>query len=677
MTTQRLLLQAIDTGTAGFGLYADDPQPAMTALSDVRALAGRVLALATTQELAECLPADLLEPYNELLSMSVSDVANPSARLGFTSPPSAIATAVGLTAAVNILNQRSVREAGQAMRWLISARQQTAARVNPSMLAQWGIGTSAVFRSAQLAAVGPMLRPSEQLRHRVTSSRPDTLEAVSARTLDRSRSVPSVFWPAWSLRISPTQGSLTRLLRPALSCVLLIIGNRLEYADVSRRLSTVVKASRTSWFLQKLAADPAWPDILAALTRLADYLDECPAPIDYSRRRRLDYTGILPDAYWTEICRRTALLPGKGVRVRFARCLLYERLSGLPAEHAPSTFNITGPVFRAGLTDFATQLTPELVIELDRVADQFLQVNSIHEPLSWQPPNHLLEGLNFPGRDPETIDVNLLHGLIREPGMTLPRAAESLGTTSDTIRYLMECHPAIPVPMTIQRARAVGDVKRWARINLTANEVSRLLEEEGLSLQQIGARHGIGRRAIEALAREYSVITHRPRRPGPGPTPRVVISRDWLYDQHVNSQRTLTEIARETGMSQPNMVRWAARLNIPVRPGGGRSHTAALNIAKQAATCPSMLQKVLTGAGAWERLDRFVAIADQPSMTAGAAALGINRNALVLQINRIERELDGPVFFRGNHGRPMRLTDLGHQLLVAIAQAQPLRGLQS
>jgi hypothetical protein len=309
------------------------------------------------------------------------------------------------------------------------------------------------------------------------------------------------------------------------------------------------------------------------------------------------------------------------------------------------------------------------VIELDRVADQFLRANSIREPVSWQPPIELLNGLNLPGPDPESIDLKRMHDLIRLQGLTAARAAESLGTTIETVRYLMECHPAAPAPMTVQQARAVGGFRRWARTVLPADQFARLYEQEGLSLEQPAARYGLTRSVATALAREYGIII---RRPG-GPAPRVVISRDWLYDQYVNQQRTLTELAQETGMSGSNMGRWATKLNIPIRPGGGGSQSAALSIAKQAATCPPMLQRVLTGPGAWKRLDRFAAIAAYPSMGAGAAALGIARASLVAQINRIEQGLEGPVFLRGNRGRPMELTDLGRQLLSAIAQAQPLR----
>jgi hypothetical protein len=44
LAAQRLVLETIDSGQADFGSYAALPQPAMSALSDIRAVAARILA---------------------------------------------------------------------------------------------------------------------------------------------------------------------------------------------------------------------------------------------------------------------------------------------------------------------------------------------------------------------------------------------------------------------------------------------------------------------------------------------------------------------------------------------------------------------------------------------------------------------------------------------------------
>ena len=40
--------------------------------------------------------------------------------------------------------------------------------------------------------------------------------------------------------------------------------------------------------------------IVAALLRLHEYLQVHPAPIDYQRRRTLNYDDLLPEAQWTD-----------------------------------------------------------------------------------------------------------------------------------------------------------------------------------------------------------------------------------------------------------------------------------------------------------------------------------------------------------------------------------------
>lgn len=84
-------------------------------------------------------------------------------------------------------------------------------------------------------------------------------------------------------------------------------------------------------------------------------------PIDYGRRRLLDYTGLLPRDRWLETCRRTGTPPGTGRRERIARSQLFQRLSGLPAESAPDDLGgLDSAEFRATALRFTALQTPEL-----------------------------------------------------------------------------------------------------------------------------------------------------------------------------------------------------------------------------------------------------------------------------------------------------------------------------
>ncbi len=90
-----------------------------------------------------------------------------------------------------------------------------------------------------------------------------------------------------------------------------------------------------SRILQKLSNRTDWPDIRTALGRLADYLADHETPINYQRRRRLDYTNLLPHQQWVRICRDTGSQGPRTRHTHVARCYLYERLTGLPMDCAP------------------------------------------------------------------------------------------------------------------------------------------------------------------------------------------------------------------------------------------------------------------------------------------------------------------------------------------------------
>ncbi|MFF3932893.1 LysR family transcriptional regulator [Streptomyces hirsutus] len=119
-------------------------------------------------------------------------------------------------------------------------------------------------------------------------------------------------------------------------------------------------------------------------------------------------------------------------------------------------------------------------------------------------------------------------------------------------------------------------------------------------------------------------------------------------------------------MSTVYMARWAKAYNIPLRSRGGASHGQALRAVDQASRAPRILRPALGSQGGGERLNRFAAASAYPSLGAAASGLGLNTFTLVAQINRIERELGGPLLIRAERGRPMALTLLGRMVLRAV-----------
>ena len=363
--------------------------------------------------------------------------------------------------------------------------------------------TSDVLRRVQFAALGPNLRPGDQLRYRAAAPVPAVrLETTGALARARRHAIPSTFWPAWTARLLPRQERYPAVRGPALAASLLLAGTRLTHAEAARLLGDVISHWTVTTTLQRLHATPQWSDICTALTALAGHLDTQPAVIDYERRRHLDYTSLLPDAEWEDIRLRTERADHVQMSRRlapYARHVLFTRLSGLPFTRTPFSRSRNDRNFKNGLAAFITALTPELAAELTRVAEEFLARHQIRdEPTVWQPPAKILDGLDLPGLDLASLDLDEIHKLVRTDGASAAAIARRSGTTSDAIRALLLDHPAPADP-------ASGARRRRARYTISREQLWDLHHGQRLSFAEIGQRTGYSRTAITDLARVYEI----------------------------------------------------------------------------------------------------------------------------------------------------------------------------
>ncbi|MFJ5119487.1 LysR family transcriptional regulator [Kitasatospora sp. NPDC088548] len=655
-------MAAIDTTTASFGPYAATPQPTAAVLADIRALGIRFLADLPAEALGQWLPEDITTAY---LSQGSAATGKAGDRPGFMAPPRAADTAVAITGALNILQRPGIHTAGEALRGLLEAVRDELTQISVTSIDDWGQGISPVLQSVHLAALAPSLRPSEHLRYRIPTQSPRRPARTALAIEQRSRKIPTLFWPSWTARLAPPEGIHARTLAPVLAALLLIPDGRVSLDQAAVLAGDVTDGIEISRLLQELDDLPHWPDIVTALTRLTDHLDADNTPIDYGRRRILDYTGLLPHDRWLEICLRTGTPPGAGRRERIARSQLFRRLSGLPAESFPDDLaGLDRAEFRAASVRFTALQTPELARALQQEALGFLALHQIHdEPVVWQPPTALLAGLSLPGPDPAHVDLPRLHQLVRERQHPVQHAAQVLGTTVEAIRQLLDEHPAPAPPLTKSTARAAGRVRLQARRELSKETFTRLYPGEHRSLKQIATLTGFSRSVLTGLAREYGI----PLCNGPQDYKRRgTVERDWLFEQYVHRRRTLPDLACEKGMSTANMVRWAHTHNIPLRPRGGGSHDAALRVIDQADQMPPILQKAFSTPYAGQRLNRFMAAAAYPTMREAARALGIRQSVLVTQISRLERDFGQPLYERAGRGRAMRLTPFGQRIATAM-----------
>jgi hypothetical protein len=666
VAAQRVVYEVIDAHAASFGIYRMNPQPSARILADMRAVAGRVLGYATGKQLKQVLPPDLLVAHHELAVKPGARTARPNPKVGPPAPARAASTAVGLTVAVDILSRPDIGSAADAMRWLVSAARDRGMNVCASNIG-WGRDITPMLAGVQLAALAPSLQPSDQLRYRTATFSPRHPSDGSARVDRLIGRVPSMLWSAWSLRFAIAKCHQRRL-RLALSTALLLIDTRLVLHDAAQLLGGHTSAHAVSTVLQLLQKRDEWPHICTALTRLADYLIDTDVPIDYQRRRRLDYTTtMLPQQVWSRICRDTGIPAGRPtVRARIARCFLFERLSGLPAITA--VFASGNDEFPNKVADFPRHLTPDLDTALQQHCHDFLAGHGInHEPLLWQPPTSLLDGLNLPGPDPEMIEIPRLHRLVRLHDRSLGRIAAQLDTTVDVVRHILETHPA-PAPSHPypNQARVYSVAYRAAKSALPRSRFVDLYQEQGIGLRDIAASIGVSTGTVTRLARDYDIPMRAQHRP-----PRNRVNRNWLYDQYVNKHRSLADIATDFQMSPQAMGRWAKRHHLPIRGRRGSAdvdaHIAALN-------APSVLQPALLGIGGWQRLQRFAAATQYPTLGAAAEGLTIHAGVLDNQLRRLEHDLGTTLLVRAERGRPMQLTTHGARVAAAIEMCESTGG---
>ncbi len=198
---------------------------------------------------------------------------------------------------------------------------------------------------------------------------------------------------------------------------------------------------------------------------------------------------------------------------------------------------------------------------------------------------------------------------------------------------------------------------------LTEEEFRLRYGEQHQSLYDIANQTGFSRHILTQLAAEYGIAL----REGPQDYKRRgVVERDWLIEQYVHCGRTLPDLAREKNMSTTNMARWAHAHQIPLRPRGGASHDSFLRITDQAVGLPVWIRRALTSPYAWQRLNRFAAATGYRTLSEAAEGLGITQSALVTQINRLERDIGGPLLERAERGRPMSPTPIGEQVIAAL-----------
>ena len=533
-------------------------------------MAGRILASATAEDWLRVLPADLDAAYAAAQQRSRASAVSHEPKPGRAAPAHAVTAAAGVTAALAILNVADVQAAARAMQWLITSNREHGRKVDRGTVASWGKGATAVLTAAQLVACGPYEFRNTELRYRAGTPMPTRPRHDTNSATQLAAKIPALMWPAFALRLTPPHLSF-RHMSAGLAAAMLLVNSRLSFDEAIGLLGRPLTTQALSHVLKRLQSDPCWNDIRRAIIALADYLHNHTCPIDYQRRRTLDYTALLPEAAWRDICAAARIIC-TDTSLHLTQSHLYAVLSGNPVRHAPGYLD--NPIFAAAIPAYPARLTPVAAEALQTAAQEFLHRAGIAEPLTWQPPLRLLDGLVLPGADPDTINIAALHQLIehREP---LNTVARQLNSTPEAVRHVLTLHPAnVGPPSTTPALSALA-------ATLPPEKFTALYRQKRTTLRDIAARYHADRRTVAALAHQYGIDTrHKPRL-------HEEIDRDWLYTEYVVHRRTLPELAAEKGMTTPNMSRWAQRHGIPRRPPGLASTAKNLKTTEDAEQAPA------------------------------------------------------------------------------------------
>lgn len=512
-------------------------------------------------------------------------------------------------------------------------------------------------QARMLHALDPQLAPTDRLRYRSTA----TLARMphdSAADLGRSRHVPQLLWAPWTVRMLPTSGFDPDALRAALSTLVLLPG-RSERAltTIAAELHPHQRALATNTLRRLL--DLGYPDVLVALTRLADYLDQHGARIDYQRRRALIDENLLSTTQWLQLCRDAVAHPGQQRRYLDARRYLFTLLTGANLNDPCHPLAFQDPADRTKQINFATTLSSQLRTALHRHAADHLHRLKIEEPLTWAPPTDICTDLHLPGRDPDDIDADLVHALVIERGMGPAAAARHLATSIEHIRLVLANAPR-PRPADAAATPPGWRREQQASILLTKEFFEREYLTAGKRLRDIQAETGFCRTTLARYAKNAGI-------PLIDPNAYHHIDRAWLIDQYTNQHRSFPQIAAELGMTETTVAAAARRNGIVPRAPGVASHPDLIT-KLDPAIAPDIRSAVEGQLRGWQRLRRFQQVMGYPSLTSAGKDIDVHPGTLVHQLHRLERDVGGQLLHRATSATPMRPTDRGAALLRELCK---------
>lgn len=571
---QRMMLRVVAAGSSELGIYAESRPSTIQVFSDMLLLSRAGRQALVDGERFDWMPVEAMD-VSAITSHAITGKVD-------LRPITAREVALGNTIAFEAL------KSGERITDLLRGRVSVHTALDHH---------SPPLRDHVSRALGRTRRPTATLQATKVST---TAPAA------RAAKIPAVLWPEWTAHLAPRRLD-AEIAGGALSAAIVFAGTRLTHGSAIKLLDPDMKGRQVSHVMRSLGRNAPEADTIGALARLAEFLDEIAAPIDYTRRRVIDYSEVLPPEEWHELCRTANVLPGGDRRWQLARAHLYALLSGNRLARAQFAADASFPSF-VELQQFRAGLPGAVAEALRSSAAEFLSARGIDEPVTWMP-ELVVAGIDG--------DV--------------------------TVRGDHEWPPARPARAAVKPSRAVAAYS------------------SGRSVAEIALDHGVARQTVSRVLDDAGVHTRRGRR-------RAVIDVDLLRQRYTVERHTIPEIAAEVGVTMTTINRHLEAAGIPRRPRGSASRSTAIRVDPRAGDS-ALLRRILVGQDAAQRAERFLIVARHDTMTAAANELGVTLSILASQMKRIGADAGGTLITRAVRGQPLTLTELGVEVQRELTRA--------